>query len=120
MIEWNPTDVLEFFGTDPQIDEYETGYHYSIDKNGLHLEFSVFPLAGDVAVTINRQGGAIPVVDLKVLGSQMLKRVNDKSGNFLEITPGIVFGGRFDTETTIPYGFRLLIDPEIGIQLFKK
>ncbi len=51
---WDETDFVTCLEALPTIDEYETGYHYVVEKDGLKLDLSVYPFAADICITIYR------------------------------------------------------------------
>ena len=119
-LKWDETDFLTCLEVQPTIDEYETGYHYSVSKDGLRLELGVFPFSRDIDMTVYRDGVERPVIDFKILDCSGTRYVNDSRGEFLEFAPSQVFGNRFQRDYVIPVGVRLSVKPSICIELFAR
>ncbi len=117
-LKWDETDFLTCLEVQPTIDEYETGYHYSVSRDGLRLELGVFPFSSDIDMTVYRDGVERPVIDFKILDCSGTRYVNDSRGEFLEFAPSQVFGNRFQRDYVIPVGVRLSVKPSICIELF--
>jgi hypothetical protein len=117
-LRWNETDFLACLAVEPTIDEYETGYHYTVIKHGLRLELSVFPFSSDICITVHREDVERPVIDFTITNCSGTRYVNDSRGEFLEFAPSQVFGNRFDKDFVIPVGVRLSVKPSICIEVF--
>ena len=117
-LKWDETDFLACLEVPPRIDEYETGHHYSVCKDGLRLELSVFQFDSDMCITVYRDGVERPVIDFKIRDCSGTRYVNDSRGEFLEFAPSQVFGDRFQRDYLIPVGVRLSVKPSICIELF--
>jgi hypothetical protein len=119
MLRWDRTDVLCCLGVEPVVEEYGISYGYTVAKDGLRLELTIFDDAGDVYITVYRDGIVVPVVDARIVGCDAMRWVHDQRGNYLEFAAGRLFGGRYDGDAPIPYGARLSIDPSINLQFFR-
>ena len=115
---WDETDFLTCFEVEPTIDEYETGYHYTITRDGLRLELSVYPFASDVAITIFRTGVERAIISFTITNCSGTRYINDSRGEFVEFAPSQVFGDRFSRDFVIPVGVRLSVKPSISLELF--
>jgi hypothetical protein len=103
---WNETEFTACLEVLPTIDDYEMGYHYLVEKDGLKLELGVFPFTSDVY--------------FKLLGVSGTKYVRDSRGEFLVFAPSQVFGDRFHSDFVIPVGVKLSVKPSISISMFAK
>jgi len=117
---WNETEFTACLEVLPTIDDYEMGYHYLVEKDGLKLELGVFPFTSDVYFTIHRLGVEAPLIDFKLLGVSGTKYVRDSRGEFLVFAPSQVFGDRFHSDFVIPVGVKLSVKPSISISMFAK
>ncbi|MFH1266428.1 MAG: Ypar14, superfamily integron cassette, partial [Planctomycetota bacterium] len=63
MLTWNPTDVLSCLGVLPTEEEDGISHAYSVAKDGMRLDLTVFQYDGDVYITLSREGVEAPVVD---------------------------------------------------------
>src|ERR1700733_8420108 len=116
-LKWDETDFLTCLEVPPTIDEFET-YHYSVSKDSLRLELSVFQFDSDICITVYRDGVKRPVIDFKITECSGTRYVNDSRGEFLEFAPSQVFGDRFQHDYVIPVGVRLSVKPSICVELF--
>jgi hypothetical protein len=117
-LRWDEVDFLTWLEVEPKIDEFETGHHYSVSKDGLRLELSVFQFLRDIWITVYRDGVERPVVDFRITDCSGTRYVNDPRGEYLEFAPAQVFGDRFQRDFLIPAGVRLSVKPSICIKLF--
>jgi len=119
MLTWGPTDFLECLGVLPTEEEHGISHSYSLAKDGMRLELSVYQYDGDIYLTLWRDGVESPVVDVRLFKCDAARWVHDQRGNYLEFGAGRLFGGRFDGDSVIPYGIRLRVEPSIGIEFFR-
>ena len=117
-LRWNEVDFLTCLEVEPTIDEYKTGYHYTVVKHGLRLELSVFPFSSDICIAVHREDVERPVIDFTITNCSGTRYVNDSRGEFLEFAPSQVFGNRFHKDFVIPVGVRLSVKPSISIEVF--
>jgi hypothetical protein len=118
MLRWDPTDVLGCLGVIPIEDEDGVSHAYSLEKGGLRLELTVFQYAGDICLTVYRDGIVAPIVDLSIVDCDAARWIHDERGSYLEFAAGRLFGGRYDGDSPIPYGARLSVDPSISLRFF--
>ena len=118
MLTWNQTDVLACLGVEPEVAEYQTQFVYRVERDGLRLELSIHPYAGDILMQVFRDGVVRPVFHARLIGCQGLRYVNDDRGEYLEFAPAKCFGSRYDGQSPIPYGVRISVAPSIAVTLF--
>jgi hypothetical protein len=118
LLKWDETDFLECLEVAPEIDEYETGYHYVVTKPGMRLELSVYPYASDIAISIYQDGIERPIISFQITECSGTRRTLDHRGDYLEFAPAQVFGDRFKRDYLIPVGVRLTVRPTISLELF--
>ena len=119
MLTWDPTDFLECLCVLPTEDEDGTSHSYTVAKHGMRLDLRVFQYDGYVSLTLWQDGLDAPVVNLWLVECDAARWVHDQRGSYLEFGAGRLFGGRYDGESIIPYGFRLRVEPSIGIEFFR-
>lgn len=117
---WDEHQFVECLGVLPTIDEYESGYHFSVLKHGLRLELSVFPYSSDICISIFRDGIESPIIDFQITECSGTQFIDDKRGKYLEFAPSQVFGDRFERDFQIPVGVKLSVEPTIHIEIFAK
>lgn len=118
-LKYDVIDLLEFFGVEPDVGEDEVWFTYTIVRNGLIFDFTIFPYDSVVIFSLKREGSSVYLFYAHITESEGLKLRRDRIP-YLEVAPGKIFGGRFDLEYTIPYGFEIALEPDVQIKLFKK
>lgn len=125
MMAWNRYDFIECLGVLPEIGEDETYFSFSVEKDGLTLELSVFPNAADVArggdayIDIYREGIEESIFSTQIKespGAQYIKHAN--GWECLEIAAPCrnVY---FEEEWIVPMGVRVRVNPHIRVELFQ-
>jgi hypothetical protein len=117
-LKWDEYDFVTCLEVLPRIDEYETGHHYCVSRDGLRLELSVFQFDSDICMTVYRDGVERPIIDFKIEDCSGTRYVNDLRGEYIEFAPSQVFGSRYQRDYLIPVGVRLSVKPSICIELF--
>jgi hypothetical protein len=115
---WEPLDFLDALGVVPVGEEYGISYGYSVDSKPLSLTLMIWPMAGDVELTIRCEGMAEPVVLLSLLSSPGARVVTGKDGKFIEFAAANLFAGRYDITRPAPFGFRLRLEPSWQVTAF--
>jgi hypothetical protein len=118
LLQWNEADFLECLEVVPQIDEYESGYHYVVSKHGMRLELSVYPYDSDIYISIFQDNIERPTISFSITECSGTRRTVDSRGDYLEFAPSQVFGDRFQRDFVIPVGVRLTVQPTISLELF--
>jgi hypothetical protein len=107
-------EFVEFFGIVSPLDEDACSYTYVLRRDGLRLEFTLFPLDGGVYTSVYRDGIAEPVIESRLTGCTHSRFVPRGSLHCLEI-------GRPErptSETTAPlaWGLRLFVEPHFKLE----
>jgi hypothetical protein len=119
MLTWDPTDFMSCLGVLPVEGEHGVSHGYTVARDGVRLELTVFQYDGDVHVTLYRDGVEAPIVDFSITDCDAARWVHDSRGSFLELAAGRLFGGRYDGDAPIPYGVRVRVEPTIGVEFFR-
>jgi len=119
MLAFDETDLLEFFCVEPKTGEHGIWQTYSVTKDGITLEFTVYPYDSEVILLLRREHSTDSLFRAHIVGSEGIKLRRDKVPT-LEVAPGGIFSYRFDSEYTIPYGFELSLEPDFRLWLFAK
>lgn len=117
-LKWDEADFAACLEVLPTIDEYETRHHYTVEKDGLHLDLSVDQHASDIKISLGKIDSARPFIKFTITNCSGTRYVNDERGEYLEFAPSQVFGTRYNRDQVIPAGVRLTIKPSISIELF--
>jgi hypothetical protein len=117
-LSWDETEILNFLGVVPEVEEYGVSYHYTLLQSPHRLELTIWPMRSDIYVSLYSEGSEQPLVDLKLLACSGVRAVRDKRGSFAEFGAGNIFSGRYDRLSPMPYGFRLWVLPHFRIQPF--
>ncbi|HMV46272.1 MAG TPA: hypothetical protein PLD20_03340 [Blastocatellia bacterium] len=117
---WNETDFIECLGVLPEIDEYETGRHFTIHRNGLRLLLSVYQYDAAVWLSLYREESKEALFTIQMSDCSGTRYVKgNKERSYLEFAAANLFSNRYDGESLIPMGVRLSVDPDFKIELFQ-
>jgi len=105
----------EFFGIVSPLDEDACSYTYTLRRDGLRLEFTLFPLDGGVYTSIYRDGIVEPIVTSRLAGCTHSRFGARGSEHCMEI-------GRPEYSTTEPsvrlvWGLRIFVEPHFRVEL---
>ena len=115
---WNPVDFLQVLEVVPEEGEYGTAYHYDLERRGIRLQLSVFPLDRDVFIKMFCGQQEAPVVNLRLIDVPAARVVDEKLGQYIEFAGAKAFAGRYDETSAPAYGFRLWVVPFVQIEPF--
>jgi hypothetical protein len=118
MLAWDETEVVACLEIVPLVGECGISHAFSVARNGLRLEITVFQYDGDVAISLYRDGLELPIFDVRLLGCEGLRYVNDQRGEHLEFAPARCFGGRYDGTSPMPFGIRVAAKPQVRVTMF--
>ncbi len=107
-------DFTDFFGIVSPLNEDACSYTYIRSRDGLRLEFTIFPLDGGAYTSVYRDDIAEPIIESRLTGCTHSRFTLHASRHCLEI-------GRPEhpnSETTAPlvWGLRLSIEPHFKIE----
>jgi hypothetical protein len=117
-LKWNEADFAACLEVLPTIDEYATGHHYKVEKDGLRLELSVYQYDSDIMISLYQLDNSRPLINFTITDCSGTRYVNDERGEYLEFAPSQVFGTRYERDQVIPAGVRLSVKPSISLELF--
>ncbi len=105
---------VEFFGVVSAFDEDAYSYSYTLERDGLRLLFTVFPLDGGVYTSLYRDGITEPIAKSRLDDCTHARFVAHGSRTCLEI-------GRPEHPTSEPtapliWGLRLFIEPHFSLE----
>ena len=118
MLVWNETDVLTVLEVVPEIEADQLSHIYSTSKNGIKLEITIFQYDGDVRFELTNETNGSSIFTMQIMDCDGVLRKIDKTGEYLEFAPAKCFGGRYDGVTSIPYGVRVSVHPDIQVSLY--
>lgn len=115
---WEPLDFLEAIEVVPIEEEDGISYRYLLSRDSISLDLMIWPLSGDIALSMVCEGVPDPIVFLNLSESPGARVVRDKRGTFIEFAAGKLFEGRYDYRDTPAYGFRLHVQPFLRVTAF--
>ena len=115
---WEPLELIDTLGVSPDIEEYETSHLYIVSQPPIRLELMLWQYDGDVKIKLFVEPFESEVLDYTMTACPGVRAVNDKRGQFLEFAAANTFTGHYDGYSTIPYGLRLWVKPQIRIEPF--
>ena len=114
---WDETDLIEYLGVIPTIDEDLEGRHFAVVRNGLRLHLSIYDYNGEVGLSLSREGAERPLFGMLVRGCPGVRLVrNRERPDYLEFDAPS--GDGYDGEPVSGMGMRLAVDPDISVELF--
>ncbi len=106
-------EFIGFFGEISPLDEDAHSYTYTVNHDGLRLEFTLFPIEGDVYADIFRDGVPNAIVKLSLRGCTHSRFTSFGSSPCLEVgRPPIP---TTDADAPISRGLRLIVNPHIKL-----
>src|SRR5262245_55835430 len=96
MLVWDETDVIACLEVLPVVGDHAVSYTFSLRRDGLRLELTIYPYDRDVCISLHRCGIDVPTFDVKLIDCDGVRYVNDTRGEYLEFAPSKCFGGRYD------------------------
>jgi hypothetical protein len=125
MMAWNKHEFIECLGVLPEVGEDEIYFSFSVEKDGLRLELTVFPYAagaefgGDVHIDLYREGIKEPVFFTLIKQSPGARYIKHTNGwECLEVAAPCrnVY---FEEEWIVPVGARVKVNPHISVEMFQ-
>lgn len=120
MLVWDEADFVACLETLPVFSEDDLSYWFSVAKDGLTLQLTVFEFEGDIAVTLHRDGVEGPVFDVTLIDCMGARYINDKGGEWLEFSPCKTAGTRYDGTSPLPFGLSVSVTPSIQLRMFSR
>lgn len=124
-LKWNEHEFIECLGVLPEVDDYETGHHFRIEKNGLILALSVWQLDSLFEFSLYQIGWEKSFLNFYLSVREEVKFVKDKRGSYLSfrdcsivspkqpIPESINFVRHIDSDNLV---MELEVEPQIQIK----
>ncbi|MCF2859169.1 Ypar14, super integron cassette [Pseudoalteromonas sp. SMS1] len=119
MLVWNETDVLTVLEVIPQVECNGIWHLYEVEKEGIKLVIQVFQYDGDVRIELVNTANNVTIFSMFLMDCDGVLRKKDNTGEYLQFAPAKCFSHRYDGETTIPYGVRVMVNPNINVMLYR-
>lgn len=107
-------EFVEFFGVVSPLDEDTCSYSYEIERDGLRLLFTVFPLDGGIYTSLYRDGIAEPVVTSRLQACTHSRFVVRGAHRCLEV--GRPEHPTAESDAPLAWGLRLSLKPYFRIE----
>lgn len=124
LLHWSLTDFLQCLGVEPRTGPPETELHhctFEVLRGGLRLMLTIADLPGNVRISLFRDAGSEPLIDLEMTQCRGVLYAVREGIECLEFAPSKLYdlSSRFDHETLIDYGVRVSVRPDISIRFFE-
>lgn len=116
MLVWDETDILTVLEVEPEVEEHGIRHFFNVTKNNITLNLTIYQYDGDIRIELLNDKNKL--FYMEVIDCPAIKRTFEKGNEWLDIAPAKCFGSRYDGESTIPYGVRISIKPNIKVQLY--
>ncbi|MHA3772212.1 hypothetical protein ACXR0O_11820 [Verrucomicrobiota bacterium sgz303538] len=107
-------EFVEFFGIVSPLDEDACSYSYELERDGLRLLFTVFPLDGGVYTSLYRDGVAEPIVKSRLQGCTHSRFVAHGARRCFEL--GRPERPTAEASAPLVWGLRLFVEPHFRIE----
>jgi hypothetical protein len=117
-LRWNKHDVFECLLVEPQIEEYEISYTYTITRNGLILSLTVWQYESVVGITLRRDGQEQHILNFALVIRGCVEYKREQGEEYLRICDCRIVEDRFyyaregKTQSACP---ERLVDVEIAV-----
>jgi hypothetical protein len=126
-LNWDQTDFIECLEVLPQTNEYGTEQIFQLDREGLSLKVSVWPLESVVYLDLHRVNHEARIIGFALFVRGRVEHVKERSFEYLRFHDALPAPSRFsymdfseDVHSTArsPYGLtvRLRTKPDIEIE----
>ncbi|KZN41517.1 hypothetical protein [Pseudoalteromonas luteoviolacea] len=119
MLVWDETDVLTVLEVIPKTERDGIWHLYEVEKDGIKLVIHIYQYDGDVRFELINTINNATIFSMSILDCDGVLRKKDTTGEYLQFAPAKCFSHRYDGETTIPYGVRVMVNPSISIELYR-
>lgn len=107
-------EFVEFFGMVSPLDEDACSYTYSLYRDGLRLEFTIFPIVGAVSTDLFRDGISEPIATSRLRDCTHSRLVSWGAHHCLEI--GRPEHPTWEIGAPLAWGLRLFVEPHFRLQ----
>src|SRR5215472_9396108 len=114
VLQYEEHELIGFFCMSPPLDEDACSYTFIADRDGLRLEFTIFPLDGSVFTSLYREGVVSPIVKNRLSNCTHLQVKSEQ--RCLETGRPTFPTSGCGVSPIITSGLRLAIDPHIAIE----
>lgn len=120
LMHWNLDDFLQCLEVEPR-----GGAHvwtFEVHRHGLKLLLTIHDHPGNVHISLFRETGSTPLIDLEMAGCPGVLYAEREGIECLEFAPSRLYnlGQRhFDKQYLIDYGVRVSVHPDISIRFFE-
>ncbi|CCN71509.1 hypothetical protein [Vibrio nigripulchritudo] len=115
---WDETDIMAVLEVIPEVESDGIWHQYIIEKDGIQLKIIVYQYDGDVRFELINTNNSSNLFSMQLMNCEGVRRVVDKTGEYLEFAPAKCFGTRYDGEESIPFGVRVRAKPSISLSLY--
>lgn len=107
-------EFVAFFGVSSPLDEEECSFSYQLERDGLRLLLTIFPVDGGVYLSLCRDGSTDSVVTSRLQACTHSRFVKWGGKSCLEI--GRPERSTSGTGVALVWGLRLFVDPHFRIE----
>lgn len=126
-LKWNEYEIIECLGVLPTVDDYNTGHHFKLEKNGLFLKMSIWQYESLIAASLYQSGKENPFITFWFVVRDEIRYINDKRGSFLRFGNFLIVENRAyyieqgdvfeESKFPMKLNLELTVEPEISFRI---
>jgi hypothetical protein len=122
---WDKTDFLLCLGVIPEIEDYETSFCYTLERQGLILILTVTPYESIIELQLRRKDSDLNLVGLCLLVGGTVEYKCEKWGKYLQLPSCRIVTNRFyyqyersndEIENSTLLNVEITVNPDIRIE----
>jgi hypothetical protein len=122
---WDKTDFLLCLGVIPEIEDYETSFCYTLERQGLVLILTVTPYESIIELQLRRKDSDLNLVGLCLLVGGAVEYKCEKWGKYLQLPACRIVTNRFyykyersndEIRHNTLLDIEITVDPDIRIE----
>lgn len=126
-LRWNEYEVIECLDVLPKVDDYKTGHHFKVEKNGLILEMSIWQIESFLTISLFQEKTDNPFLTIWFVVRDEIRYIKTKHSSLLEFSDFLIIKNRgyyieegdvfVESKFPMKLNLELTVEPEISIRI---